>query len=139
MNRFRITVLVLLAAASTAALAQPIDPNLYSGLQWRLIGPFRGGKATMVSGSARQSRAVSTWARLAAAVEDVDGRCGRASLTGIGAVALAPSRPDTVYVAGRRRARRQYTSTDAGEHWNLVALKGTEWLPSRSTRKTRIW
>ena len=30
--------------------AQPVDPSLYNGMHWRLIGPFRGGKATKVSG-----------------------------------------------------------------------------------------
>ncbi|HEX5459943.1 MAG TPA: hypothetical protein VFX20_08220, partial [Steroidobacteraceae bacterium] len=30
--------------------AQPLDPSLYSSLSWRLIGPFRGGRVTAVTG-----------------------------------------------------------------------------------------
>src|SRR6266849_2951545 len=32
------------------ATAQQYDPSLYSGLHWRLIGPFRGGRINAVSG-----------------------------------------------------------------------------------------
>src|SRR2546425_7090138 len=32
------------------AVAQQYDTNLYSGLRWRLIGPFRGGRINVVSG-----------------------------------------------------------------------------------------
>ena len=47
-------------------------------------------------------------------------------LTTIGAVAVAPSRPDTVYVgaAGGGPSAGLYRSTDAGAHWDLVALQG---------------
>src|ERR1700678_2601062 len=31
-------------------LAAPIDPSLYSGLKWRNIGPFRGGRVAAVTG-----------------------------------------------------------------------------------------
>ncbi|HEY3581760.1 MAG TPA: hypothetical protein VGK82_14500, partial [Pyrinomonadaceae bacterium] len=30
--------------------AQQVDPNFYSGLHWRMIGPFRGGRVNAVSG-----------------------------------------------------------------------------------------
>ncbi len=31
--------------------AQQYDPNLYSGLRWRMIGPFRAGRVNAVSGA----------------------------------------------------------------------------------------
>ena len=34
----------------TSATAQPVPPALYSGLKWRLIGPFRGGRVVAVAG-----------------------------------------------------------------------------------------
>ena len=46
----------LLAFALTAAAlapivcAQPFQPELYSGLRWRMIGPFRGGRTVAASG-----------------------------------------------------------------------------------------
>src|SRR5258708_19395111 len=34
--------------------SQEVSPGLYSGLQWRLIGPHRGGRVTCVAGVAEQ-------------------------------------------------------------------------------------
>ena len=48
MTKLRVLLLVLPALAQL--WAQPVDPDFYSGIRWRLVGPFRGGKATMVSG-----------------------------------------------------------------------------------------
>ena len=47
-------------------------------------------------------------------------------LTSIGAVAVAPSRPETVYVgaAGAGPTAGLYRSTDGGGHWDFVALQG---------------
>ena len=47
-------------------------------------------------------------------------------LTATGAVAVAPSRPDTVYAGaiGSGPDAGLYRSTDAGVHWDLVALQG---------------
>src|SRR5262249_37086303 len=42
--------LILTAALSSTASAQQVDPSLYSGLRWRMIGPFRGGRSNAVSG-----------------------------------------------------------------------------------------
>src|SRR5262249_60759370 len=42
--------LLLAAALSCPAIAQQVDPNLSSGLRWRMIGPFRGGRSNAVSG-----------------------------------------------------------------------------------------
>src|ERR1035438_9062221 len=35
--------------------AQPVPPELVNGLKWRLIGPFRGGRAVAVAGVAGDS------------------------------------------------------------------------------------
>ena len=44
------------ALANLAAIltAQNFDPKLYSGLEWRMIGPFRGGRTVGVAGIAAQ-------------------------------------------------------------------------------------
>jgi photosystem II stability/assembly factor-like uncharacterized protein len=128
MNKLRIVLL----AVSAASFAQPVDPNLYAGMRWRLIGPFRGGKSTMVSG-VPGNPAVYYMATAGSGVwRTVDGgqvwTCVSDSvrLTGVGAVAVAPSRPDTVYAgaSGSGLEAGLYRSTDAGGHWELVALQG---------------
>ncbi len=40
----------LLICAAFVAQAQQIDPKTYSGMKWRLIGPFRGGRVITVAG-----------------------------------------------------------------------------------------
>ncbi|HEV2110160.1 MAG TPA: hypothetical protein VGT99_02310, partial [Gammaproteobacteria bacterium] len=49
MKKLQLASLVLLLGISCAQAAGP-DPALYGGLQWRLIGPFRGGRVLAVSG-----------------------------------------------------------------------------------------
>ena len=52
--RFRVSLLAAgaLIAAGTAALllAQSYSPNLYSGMRWRQVGPFRAGRISAVAG-----------------------------------------------------------------------------------------
>lgn len=81
-----------------------VSPSLYQALHWRLIGPFRGGRVLTVAGIAGDSRhfyfgAVDggVWAT------DDAGRTWHpifdAEPAGsIGALALAPSAPNTIYV-----------------------------------------
>jgi photosystem II stability/assembly factor-like uncharacterized protein len=129
MTKLRTLLLVLPALAPLRA--QPVDPNLYAGIRWRLIGPFRGGKATMVSGVPGNPAVYYMGTAGSGVWKTVDGgqawSCVSDSLrlTGIGAVAVAPSRPDTVYVgASTANTAGLYRSTDGGAHWDLVALQG---------------
>src|SRR3954468_11650523 len=41
---------LILLVLSVVGLAQQYDPSLYSGLRWRMIGPFRAGRVNAVSG-----------------------------------------------------------------------------------------
>src|SRR2546429_6342088 len=45
-----VIAIVSLLTPPPVAVAQQYDTNLYSGLRWRLIGPFRGGRPNHVSG-----------------------------------------------------------------------------------------
>ena len=53
-RRLLLLILALPWVSAASLQANPIDPGLYSGLNWRLIGPFRGGR---VNGSDRSARA----------------------------------------------------------------------------------
>src|ERR1039457_6407800 len=44
--------LLMTVAVAPHLPAQPYDPALYSGMQWRQIGPFRAGRVTAVTGVA---------------------------------------------------------------------------------------
>jgi photosystem II stability/assembly factor-like uncharacterized protein len=131
----------LAGGALPGVLAQParVDASLYSGLRWRMIGPFRGGRVNGVTGVPGQpnvfymgsvgggvwktTNAGRTW------IPIFDSQ----PIASIGAVAVAPSRPDVVYVGtGEADMRSQisygdgmYKSTDAGKTWAHIGLEPT--------------
>ncbi|MGH9487287.1 MAG: WD40/YVTN/BNR-like repeat-containing protein [Terriglobales bacterium] len=121
-------VLVLLAAITAAA---QISPTLYAGLHWRLLGPWRGGKATSVVGLPGEPAIYYMGTDTSGVWKTDDG--GRSwhnisdsqRLTGIGALAAAA--PGLLYVAvdrsgGSAGADGLYRSSDGGATLELVAL-----------------
>src|SRR5437762_1630069 len=87
-----------------ARAAAPYDPALYSGLRWRMLGPFRGGRVDAVSGVPGRPNEFyfgsvngGVWKTINAGrtwmpVFDAQ------PVASIGALAVAPSSPDTIYV-----------------------------------------
>src|SRR5215216_3301584 len=84
--------------------SQQLDPNLYSGLRWRMIGPFRGGRVNAVSGVTGQpdtfyfgSVGGGVWKSLNSGrtwtpIFDAN------NVASIGAIAVSTANPNTVYV-----------------------------------------
>ena len=128
---------VLWCAAAVAAATVP--PNLYDQLQWRLIGPFRGGRAVAVSGVAGEGTTFyfgsvggGIWKTTDAGMvwtPIFDGE----RIASIGALAVAPSNPAVIYAGtGETDIRSQiafgdgvYKSTDAGKTWKNAGLRDT--------------
>jgi len=122
-----------------AAVAQGVPPQLVNGLKWRLIGPFRGGRAVAVAGVPGDSTtfyfgsvnggiwkttdAGTVWAPI------FDGQ----PVASIGALAVAPSDPKTIYAGtGESDIRSSlsfgngvYKSTDGGATWHHIGLDDT--------------
>ena len=111
----------------------------YQALKWRLIGPFRAGRVLAVAGVPGNSRVFY--------FGSVDGGVWKSENAGrtwkpifdhepvgsIGAIAVAPSNPDIIYVGTGEADMRSdiaqgdgmYKSTDAGRHWTHLGLAGT--------------
>ncbi|MBV9991151.1 MAG: hypothetical protein JOZ72_07635 [Alphaproteobacteria bacterium] len=133
----------LVVAAAAALLAfnagAAVDPSWYQDLHWRLVGPFRGGRVLAVSGIPGDGRhfyfgavdggvwstadAGRTWQPVFD--EQADGS--------IGALAIAPTDPNVVYVGTGEADMRSdiahgngvYKTTDGGKHWSFIGLADT--------------
>jgi len=120
--------------------SQQLDPNLYSGLRWRMIGPFRGGRVNAVSGVTGQSDTFyfgsvggGLWKSL---------NSGRTwtptfdanNVASIGAIAVSTANPNTVYIGTGEPDMRDsiaygngvYKSTDGGKTWKHLGLENTK-------------
>jgi photosystem II stability/assembly factor-like uncharacterized protein len=125
------------------ASAQTFDPSLYAGLRWRMIGPFRGGRTVGIAGIAEQPGTFYIGVNNGGVWKTDDfGRTWDAIFddqpTGsIGAVAVAPSQPDIVYVGSGEGLQRpdlsvgdgMYKSTDAGKTWRHLGLREGQQIP----------
>ncbi|MFL6213190.1 MAG: hypothetical protein ACJ74J_04770 [Blastocatellia bacterium] len=141
-NKKRITIIMyalLVLIGALPVFAQQVDSSGYAGLRWRNIGPFRGGRVNAVAGVQGQpttfyfgSVGGGVWkttnsGRTWTPVSDSQ------PIASIGAIAVAPSDPNTVYVgSGEADMRSQisygngmYKSTDAGKTWKHIGLNDT--------------
>src|SRR4249920_1170357 len=128
-----------LAVGALRAQQSRVDPALYAGLKWRSIGPFRSGRVNGVTGVPGQP-SVFYMGSVGGGVWKTT-NAGRSwfpifdsqPISSIGAIAVAPSAPDTVYVGtGEADMRSQisygngmYKSTDAGKTWTHIGLDNT--------------
>ncbi len=118
-----------------------VEPSLYQAMEWRLVGPYRGGRVTAVTGVPsrphtyymgatgggvwKTENAGHTWSN----VSD-----GFFNTTSIGAVAVSLSDPNVVYAGTGESPIRGvttshgdgvYKSTDAGKTWMHSGLEAT--------------
>ena len=131
-----------LAVLAPLAPAQTIDSRLYSELHWRQIGPTRAGRARALSGVASQPNVFyigfdnggvwrstdygSTWKPI----------FDKESTGSIGAIAVAPSDPNVIYVGTGAGIIRpdlatgdgMYKSTDAGKTWTHLGLRDSQMI-----------
>ncbi|MBV8206670.1 MAG: hypothetical protein JO041_07745 [Acidobacteria bacterium] len=124
-----------LLIASSAFSQQP-NATSYSGLHWRLIGPFRAGRVTSVAGVAGDPGTFyfgtpggGIWkttdaGRVWKPVFDAE------HVASIGAVAVAPSDGNIVYAGtGEQIAGKGvYRSNDGGQSWVSLGLKETHFI-----------
>jgi len=131
----------LVFLAASAALAQAVPESLYQGMQWRNIGPFRGGRSDAVAGVPQNPRLYyfgavggGLWKTEDAGINWTNITDGQLKTSSVGAVSVAPSDPNVIYLGmGENDARGVaishgdgvYKSTDAGRTWKHIGLPAT--------------
>lgn len=137
MFRIRIAFASIILAAASASAA---DVAQFGNLHWRLVGPFRGGRVLAVSGDPSNAQHFYFGAVNGGVWETRDaGRTWNpvfnSQPTGsIGAIALAPSDPKTIYVGTGEADMRSdisqgdgmYKSVDGGKSWTHIGLADTQ-------------
>lgn len=118
-----------------------IDPSFYENMEWRNIGPNRGGRSLGSSGSPGRINEYYFGATGGGLWKTVDGGTewfpvtdGKIGSSSIGAVAVAETNPDVVYIGGGETQLRGsitqgegvYKTTDGGKTWRDLGLKDTQ-------------
>ncbi|MBU6508990.1 MAG: hypothetical protein KGQ73_02225 [Gammaproteobacteria bacterium] len=142
--------LVLLSLGGTAFAATSLAP-LYSQLHWREVGPFRGGWSTMAVGVPSEPNVFyfggadgGVWKTTDAGLTWLP-LFQQAGSISVGALAIAPSNPQVIYVGTGQVAARYdvvdgdgvYRSDDGGKSWTHVGLDDTRhigriWIDSKN-------
>ena len=117
--------------------AQAPDPALYDNLRYRLVGPSRGGRVTTVTGVPSQPRTFYMGVASGGLFRTTDNGVtwtpitdGKIPLGSTGAVSVADSDPNIIYLgtgsdsvrSNVSTGRGMYKSTDAGQTWKFIGL-----------------
>jgi photosystem II stability/assembly factor-like uncharacterized protein len=143
---------ILLPFAAFALLTGAISAQTFSGMKWRQIGPFRAGRVTAVAGIAGNAGTYYMGTPGGGLWKTVDAGTvwspifDQVPVSSIGAVAVAPSKPDVIYVGtgdvsmvggSVNMGNGVYKSLDAGKTWQHIGLDETEhiggvWIDPRN-------
>jgi photosystem II stability/assembly factor-like uncharacterized protein len=128
-----------LATLAPSAPAQSPDARLYSEMHWRTIGPPRAGRARALAGVPSQPNVFYIGFDNGGVWRSTDFGANwepifdKESTGSIGAIAVAPSNADVVYVGSGEADMRSdishgdgmYKSIDGGIHWTHIGLPDT--------------
>jgi photosystem II stability/assembly factor-like uncharacterized protein len=136
-RRFALCNLLLAFTFVACGFCQQFDAKLFQELHWRLIGPFRGGRGVAISGVPGQPNVFYMAPNNGGVWKTTDyGRTWNPIFddqpTGsVGALAIAPSNPEIIYVGSGEGLRRPdlstgdgiYKSSDGGRSWQHLGLR----------------
>ena len=125
------------------------DPNAtnrnFKNLHWRLVGPFRGGRVDAVAGDPTKPLVFymgavngGVWKTTNAGMTWDNITDGKTDISSVGAITVAPSDPNVIYVGtGESQLREDltygtgvYRTTDAGQTWSPLGLADAQQITS---------
>src|SRR5437764_70685 len=137
-------VLVVAAVVIRPKADATYDPTLFQEMRWRHIGPFRGGRTVGAAGVAQQPNVFYIGVNNGGVWKTTDYGLTWTPIfddqptQSIGAVAVAPSDPNVVYVGSGEGLQRPdlavgdgiYRSGDAGKTWTHYGLRDGQQIPT---------
>lgn len=138
-----IFILVFSLGNQTFLNAQSFSESSYSNLEYRLIGPFRGGRSAAVTGVPNKPNLFYFGATGGGVWKTTDGGRAWENISdgffggSIGAVSVAKNDPNVIYVGGGEKTVRGnvssgygiWKSVDAGKTWKASGLKNSRHIP----------
>ena len=143
MKKITLILAIVACTASNQTYSQEIDSDQYSALEYRLLGPFRGGRSAAVTGVPNKpdlyyfgaagggvwktENGGDQWKNIS------DGYFGGS----IGSITVSTSDPNVIYVGGGEKTVRGnvssgygiWKSIDAGKSWSFSGLKNSRHIP----------
>ena len=134
MSQCRRYAVVALALSPLPCLAQLFDSSAFSGMRWREIGPYRGGRSVAVAGSSKRPSEYWMGTSGGGVFKTTDGGMTWLAITDryfgntIGALAVSASNPDIVWAGGGESDIRGnaapgegvWVTKDAGRTWSRI-------------------
>ncbi len=123
--------------------AQTYDESMYDALEYRLVGPFRGGRSAAVTGVPRKPNLYYFGSTGGGIWETKNGGRSWKNISdgffggSIGAIEVAQSDPNVIYVGGGEKTVRGnvssgygiWKSENAGKTWTSAGLKNSRHVP----------
>src|SRR4051812_7906408 len=123
--------------AASAPMMASVDPALFKGMRYRLVGPSRGGRVTTVTGVPSQPHTFYMGVASGGVFRTTDAGAswqpitdGKVPVGSTGAIAVDQSHPNIIYLgtgsddirSNVSTGRGIYKSSDAGQTWQFIGL-----------------
>ena len=149
-SRLALLCVFFLGNFNQPLLAQQFDESLYNALEYRLIGPFRGGRSAAVTGVPGKPNLYYFGSTGGGIWETKNGGRDWKNISdgffggSIGAIEVAKSDPNVIYVGGGEKTVRgnvssgygMWKSEDAGKTWTSAGLKESRHVPRIAVHPT---